>query len=93
MSRDQSECTLLLIPATDFELPRELRGDTPPTEEVQLSTNLNMGTWNESTPDEAIEKYANCTEPRENLNISDHHVEKSLEQSSFTRLVTTIGLM
>uniref|UniRef100_A0A8R1HRF4 DPPIV_N domain-containing protein n=1 Tax=Caenorhabditis japonica TaxID=281687 RepID=A0A8R1HRF4_CAEJA len=56
MSRDQSECSLVLIPITDFELPRELRDATPPPKGVQLSTDLNMGHWGETSHEETMEK-------------------------------------
>ncbi|CAI2300315.1 unnamed protein product [Caenorhabditis sp. 36 PRJEB53466] len=58
MSRNQSECSLLLIPMSDFDLPPELGGRAPPVVQdgIQLSTDLNMGTWNENSHEETMEK-------------------------------------
>ncbi|EGT42231.1 CBN-DPF-3 protein [Caenorhabditis brenneri] len=56
MNREQSECVLLLVPFWEFDLPKVLRGTTPPNKELQLSDNLNMGVWDADSKNEVMEK-------------------------------------
>lgn len=58
MSRDQAQCSLLLIPYTDFLLPEELGGSIKEDnhQDLQLSTDLNMGVWDDKSHEETMEK-------------------------------------
>ncbi|KAF1770048.1 hypothetical protein GCK72_001865 [Caenorhabditis remanei] len=54
MNRDQSECSLVLIPYSAFDLPKELRGNTPPRN-TQTVEDMKIGHWNQNSQ-EAAEK-------------------------------------
>ena len=71
MNRDQSECSLVLIPYSAFDLPKELRGNTPPRSkcfemrksliisfddtDTQTVEDMKIGHWNQNSQ-EAAEK-------------------------------------